>query len=80
MPIHYQEAAILYGNLEPESADISSMPFDDEVRKSYEGFHQMSQSLLQTGLSAEEVGEAMKASYGHTFYWFYFFCRDVHSY
>ncbi|MBO7592378.1 MAG: hypothetical protein J6T00_03275 [Bacteroidaceae bacterium] len=80
MPIHYQEAAILYGNLEPESADISSMPFDDEVRKSYEGFHDMSQSLLQAGLSAEDVGEAMKTTYGHTFYWFYFFCRDVHSY
>ena len=80
MPTHYQEAAILYGNLEPESADISSMPFDDEVRKSYEGFHDMSQSLLQAGLSAEDVGEAMKPTYGHTFYWFYFFCRDVHSY
>ena len=80
MPIHYQEAAILYGNLEPESADISSMPFDNEVKKSYEGFHQMSQSLLQAGLSSEEVGEAMKSTYGNTFYWFYFFCRDVHSY
>ncbi len=80
MPIHYQEAAMLYGNLEPESADISTMPFQDEVRKSYEGFHQMSQSLLQAGLSAEDVGEAMKGTYGNTFYWFYFFCRDVHSY
>ena len=80
MPIHYQEAAILYGNLEPESADISGMPFSDEVKKSYEGFHQMSQSLLQAGLNSDEVGEAMKSTYGNTFYWFYFFCRDVHSY
>lgn len=80
MPIHYQEAALLYGNLEPESADISTMPFQDEVKNSYEGFQQMSQSLLKAGLSSEEVGEAMKSTYGHTFYWFYFFCRDVHSY
>ena len=80
MPTHYQEAAILYGNLEPESADISGMPFSDEVKKSYEGFHQMSQSLLQSGLDAEAVGDAMKSTYGNTFYWFYFFCRDVHSY
>ncbi len=80
MPIHYQEAAILYGNLEPESADISNMPFQDEVKKSYEGFQQMSQSLLKAGLNSDEVGEAMKSTYGNTFYWFYFFCRDVHSY
>ena len=80
MPTHYQEAALLYGNLEPESADISGMPFSDEVKKSYEGFHQMSQSLLQSGLDAEAVGDAMKSTYGNTFYWFYFFCRDVHSY
>lgn len=80
MPVHYQEAAILYGNLEPESADISNMPFDDEVRKSYAGFHEMSQSLLRAGLNSDQVGEAMKSTYGNTFYWFYFFCRDVHSY
>ena len=80
MPMHYQEAAMLYGNLEPESADISTMPFQEEVRKSYEGFQQMSQSLLKAGLDSDEVGEAMKSTYGNTFYWFYFFCRDVHSY
>ncbi len=80
MPVHYQEAAILYGSLEPESADISNMPFDDEVRKSYAGFHEMSQSLLRAGLNSDQVGEAMKSTYGNTFYWFYFFCRDVHSY
>lgn len=80
MPIHYQEAAILYGNLEPESADISTMPFQEEVKKSYEGFHNMTQSLLQAGLDSDAIGEATKSTYGNTFYWFYFFCRDVHSY
>lgn len=80
MPIHYQEAAILYGNLEPQSADISTMPFQDEVKKSYEGFHNMTQSLLQAGMGSDEIGEATKSTYGNTFYWFYFFCRDVHSY
>ena len=80
MPTHYQEAAILYGNLEPESADIQGMPFSDEVKKSYQGFQQMSQSLLQSGLNSDQVAEATKSTYGNTFYWFYFFCRDVHSY
>lgn len=80
MPIHYQEAAFLYGNLEHE-VNISSMPFDKKlVVERYAGFQQLSQSLLASGMKSEEVGEAMKASYGDTFYWFYFFCRNVHSY
>lgn len=80
MPIHYQEAAFLYGNLEHE-VDINSMPFDKEkVVNRYAGFQQLSQSLLASGMKTPDVGEAMKDSYGDTFWWFYFFCRDVHSY
>ena len=80
MPVHYQEAAYLYGHLEPQNVDISNMPFDKKVKERYQGFQQLSQSLLQTGMKPKEVGEAMKSTYGDTFYWFYFFCRDVHSY
>ncbi len=80
MPTHYQEAAYLYGNLEPQNVNISNMPFDKTVKERYQGFQQLSQSLLKTGMKAPEVGEAMKGSYGDTFYWFYFFCRDIHSY
>ncbi len=80
MPVHYQEAAYLYGHLEPETVNISGMPFDQKVKDSYTGFQQMSQSLLQTGMKPKDVGETMKSAYGGTFYWFYFFCRDVHSY
>lgn len=80
MPTHYQEAAYLYGNLEPQNVNISNMPFDAKVKERYQGFQQLSQSLLQTGMQPKEVGEAMKSTYGDTFYWFYFFCRDVHSY
>ncbi|MBR6202391.1 MAG: hypothetical protein IKQ62_05255 [Bacteroidaceae bacterium] len=80
MPVHYQEAAKLYGNLEPDNVDISKMPFDKEVNDSYQGFQQLSQSLLSSGMKAEDVGESIKSTYGGTFYWFYFFCRDIHSY
>lgn len=80
MPTHYQEAAYLYGHLEPQNVNISNMPFDEKVKERYDGFQQLSQSLLNSGLQAKDVGEAMKSSYGDTFYWFYFFCRDVHSY
>ena len=80
MPVHYQEAAYLYGQLEPQSMNTSRMPFDEKVIERYQGFQSLSQSLLQTGMKTPEVGEAMKSSYGDTFYWFYFFSRDVHSY
>lgn len=80
MPRHYQEAAYLYGHLEPDNVDIRKMPFDKEVIERYQSFQQMSQSLLRTGMEAPQIGEAMKQAYGDTFYWFYFFCRDVHSY
>lgn len=80
MPIHYQEAAYLYGHLEKE-VDISKMPFDKErIVNRYNQFGQVSQAYLRQGLSTAQVGEAMKASFGDTFWWFYYFCNDVKSY
>ena len=81
MPIHYQEAAYLYGNLEPQSMDISRMPFDKtKIVERYASFNQTTQSMIKMGMDTKQVGEATKAAYGDTFWWFYFFCRDVHSY
>ncbi len=80
MPIHYQEAAFLYGNLEHQ-VDISGMPFDQElVVNRYNSFQQMSQSYLRQGMTSEQVGEAMRPMYGDTFWWFYFFARNIQSY
>ena len=80
MPIHYQEAAYLYGHLEHE-VDISGMPFDQErIINRYASFDQATQQLLAQGMSPQQVGEATKSTFGDTFWWFYFFCRDIHSY
>ncbi len=80
MPIHYQEAAYLYGHLEHGVA-IDKMPFNEErIVKRYEAFQNATQRLLRNGLSSPEVGEQVKSQFGDTFWWFYFFCRDVHSY
>lgn len=81
MPMHYQEAAYLYGKLEPQSMDISRMPFDQhQIVERYERFNQTAQSLLNSGLDSPQVGETMKSTFGDTFWWFYFFCRDIVSY
>ena len=80
MPIHYQEAAYLYGHLEHE-VDISGMPFDQErIVNRYASFDQVTQRLLSQGMDAKQVGQATKDTFGDTFWWFYFFCRDIHSY
>lgn len=79
MPIHYQEAAFLYGNLEHQ-VDISSMPFTHGLPERYASFQQVSQSYLSQGMSVEQVRDAMRGDFGNTFWWFYFFCRDVKSY
>lgn len=80
MPIHYQEAAYLYGKLEPNNVDTSLMPFDQKVIDRYASFDQVSQQLIRQKMETPEIGEAMKAAFGDTFFWFYFFCRDIHSY
>jgi len=80
MPIHYQEAAFLYGNLEHE-IDISKLPFDpDRIINRYATFNQMSNNYLKQGKSTEEIAELLKPMYGDTFWWFYFFCRGMTSY
>ena len=80
MPIHYQEAAYLYGNLEHE-VDVSTLPFDQvKVIQRYAAFQQLSGSLARQGMTSEQIGEQTKASYGDTFWWFYFFCRGQSSY
>ena len=80
MPIHYQEAAYLYGHLEQE-VDITTMPFDQQrIVDRYEQFNQMASRYMQQGKSQEEMAELIRPVFGDTFWWFYFFCRDVHSY
>ena len=80
MPIHYQEAAYLYGRLEHE-VDISQMPFDKErIVDRYEKFLVATNNMLRSGMSTDQMGAALKPTYGDTFWWFYYFCRNVHTY
>ena len=79
MPVHYQEAAYLYGNLE-KSVNISQMPFDRKIIEKYKKFNETVQAYMRKGMTDEEVAEAVKPSFGNTFWWFYFFCNDVKTY
>ena len=77
MPIHYQEAAYLYGHLENQ-VDISHMPFDKEVVDSYNEF--MSAAQQYGGMSEEQMKPMMYNRFGGTFYYEYFFTRNQKSY
>ena len=57
MPRHYQEAAYLYGHLE-NKVDISHMPFDQEVKDSYQRFMEFTQQCA--GMTEAQMAEAFR--------------------
>ena len=54
------------------------MPFDEEVKTSYEGFMALAQQ--NAGLSEEQLKPIMYPLYGGTFYYEYFLIRNQKSY
>lgn len=87
MPIHYQEAAYLYGDLE-HKVDISHMPFDKNlIVNRYASFKNVTTRLLQQysreykdDALTQKVGQECFDQFGDTFWWFYYFSRGVHTY
>ena len=77
MPIHYQEAAYLYGHLE-KGVDISRMPFDEGVKKTYDEFIAYAQQCA--GMSEERMRDLFYPRFGHTFYYEYFLVRNQKLY
>jgi len=77
MPIHYQEAAYLYGHLE-NNVDISHMPFDEEVKQNYNDFMAAAQQLQ--GMTEEQMKPLLYPRFGGTFYYEYFLIRGLKSY
>ena len=77
MPRHYQEAALLYGNLE-HKVDISHMPFDKGVMDNYQQF--MKEAQQCRGMSEAQMAKLFYARYGDTFYYNYFLRRGVKTY
>ena len=77
IPIHYQEAAYLYGHLK-DDVDISQMPFDEQVKKEYAEFMDMVENM--TFENEEEARPVFYTRFGHTFYYNYFFIHDLPLY
>ena len=77
MPIHYQEAAYLFGNLE-HGVDISKMPFEEQVKRDYDGVMDLANNA--TSESEDEMRPIFYTRFGHTYYYDYFFVHDLYSY
>ena len=77
VPTHYQEVAMLYGNLEHQ-VDISKLPFDESVVREYQNFSSRAQQY--GGMSEESMKNLLKPEFGHTFYYEYFLNRDQEIY
>lgn len=77
MPLHYQEAAYLYGHLE-RNVDISHMPFDQTVKDSYQRFMDFTRQC--SGMTEAQMAEAFRPQFGGTFYYFYFLVNGLHTY
>jgi len=77
MPRHYQEAALMYGNLE-HTVDISRMPFDKSVTDNYQAFMAFAQQCQ--GMTNQQMQLAFKPRFGNTFFYNYFLLRDLKTY
>lgn len=79
MPVHLQEAAYLYGHLENQ-VDISNMPFDNSVKQQYDAFMEAAQRYGESEMTEEQMRQALYRQFGNTFYYEYFFIRDLKLY
>ncbi len=73
IPVHYQEAALLYDYLEGR-VDISNIKFDPQIVARLENLIKLSQ---QYASQPEEYSKKIfKQSFGDTFWYYYFFVKD----
>ncbi|MBO7588929.1 MAG: hypothetical protein J6T18_05845 [Bacteroidaceae bacterium] len=77
IPRHYQEAAILYSNLERNSG-IQSLPFDRQVRENYDAFVSYEKSHPVRSIS--ESAYPYSKRFGKTFWFFYYFIRGQETF
>lgn len=74
IPLHYQEAAILFSALE-QKYDISQLPLDPDVKSRFERLVQ--ESTANSSLGDEENARRLKPSFGDTYWYYYFFVKGL---
>ena len=77
IPLHYQEAAYLYGRLEGRP-HLDDMPFDRSVVYSYNEFRRVTPQY--DGMDVEEARAALYPLFGKTYYYDYFLMSNLPQY
>lgn len=77
LPRIIQEAAYLFAYMQHRS-DIDMMPLDESVKKSFRDF--MSQMQKYDGAPIQQVRMALYPAFGDTYYYEYFFLKDITYY
>ena len=77
IPIHYQEAAHLYGILE-ERPEANRFPVGPGVKERYERFDEMASQL--NGQDLPDVQKALEPIFGDTFYYQYYLMSNLPEY
>ena len=75
LPRSVQEAAILYSNLRKDGVDL---PFDKEVENSYDAFNRYVQTHAIRNM--KEASYPFYREFGKTFFYYYYFMRDLKTY
>ena len=74
LPTHYQEAVLLFSNLN-RNVDVSQLKIDNSVRMRFNSFMQATKRYK--GMKEEQMAPYMLKDYGRTYWYFYFFVRNI---
>ena len=75
IPTHYQEALLLYANID-RRADISKFKFDRAIQQRFREFTKMTKKYKG---SSKDLAPYFKDGFGDTYWYYYFFIRDIKS-
>ena len=75
LPRAVQEASLLYSNLEK---DDSQLPYDNSIRQSYEAFNKFVQNHPIRSMKESDYIYSQK--FGKTFFYYYYFVRNLQTY
>ena len=76
VPRIYQEAAYLFANMQ-QRPDREEMPLDPSVKKS---FHDFMSTMQQYRSMPQQMRSALYTSFGNTYFFEYFFLKDITYY
>lgn len=74
LPVHYQEAALLFSALENE-VDWHRFAIDPEIAARFERF--MTKARQNSNYSEEYNREAFRKDFSDTYWFYYFFINDL---